>query len=162
MGDRTYSFDANLVLSDGAAALGATGFAQAGGADGIIDLGGNQSVTPVQQARMDAVCVIDITALDAVTTDEAYRFILLGSTVAAFTAGTIQCLGALELAGGVLSVLGSGAAGTQITSTTGRYELLFATEQDDRKYQFIKLFCVLTGTTPSVTFTAFVAVLPEP
>ena len=161
MGDRTYSFDANLQLSDGATYT-ATGFAQVGGVNAIIDLGGNQSVTPVQQARMDAVCVLDITALDAVTTDEAYRFILLGSNSAAFAAGTIQCLGELELAAGVLSVLGSGAAGTQITSTTGRYELLFATEQDDTKYQYIKLYMVLSGTTPSVTLSAFVAVLPEP
>ncbi len=162
MGDRQYSFDANLQLSDGAAAYTATGFAQVGGADGIVDLGGNQGVTPLQQARIDAVCVIDVTALDAVTTDEAYRLILVGSNVAAFTAGTIMVLGELELAGGVLSVLGPGAAGVTKTATTGRYELLFCTEQDDTKYEFIKLFLVLTGTTPSITFTAFVAVLPEP
>ena len=39
--DRTYSFDANLQFSDGAAALTATGFLLNGGSNGIIDFGGN-------------------------------------------------------------------------------------------------------------------------
>lgn len=162
MGDRNYSFDANLQLSDNAAAYTAAGFAQVGGADAILDLGGNQGVTPLQQARMDGVCVIDVTTLDATTTDEAYRILILGSNVAAFTAGTIQVLGEIELAGGVLSVLGPGAAGVTKTATAGRYEILFSTEQNSTKFEFIKLFNVLSGTTPSISYSAFVAVLPEP
>lgn len=162
MGDRTYSFDANLLLSDNAAAYTATGFAQVAGADGIIDLGGNQGVTPAQQARMDGMLVIDVTALDGTTTDEAYRLLLLGSLVSAFTAGTIQVLAEIELAGGVLSVLGPGAAGVTKTATAGRYEVPFSSEQNNVKYEFGKLFHVLTGTTPSISYQAFVAVLPEP
>lgn len=161
-GDRAYSFDANLLLSDNAAAYTAAGFSQVGGADGVLNLGGNQAVTPVQQARMDAVCVVDVTALDAVTTDEAYRLIVVGSLVAAFTAGTVQVLGEMELAAGVLSVLGPGIAGVTKTATIGRYEILFSTEQNNVKYQFIKLYVVPTGTSPSISFQAFVAVLPEP
>ena len=74
MGDRTYAVDANNFLADGAAALTASGYAQYGGADGIIDLGGNQNITVTlpsiaasssitpQQARIDAAVVIDVTA----------------------------------------------------------------------------------------------------
>lgn len=162
MGDRNYTMDANLILSDNAAAYTATGFAQNGGADGIVDLGGNQSASPLQQARMDGVVVIDVTALDATTTDEAYRILLLGSNVPGFTAGTIQVLAEIELAGGILSVLGPGAAGVTKTAVVGRYELLFSSEQGGVKYQFAKLFHVLTGTTPIINYQAFVAVLPEP
>lgn len=162
MGDRTYSFDANLLLSDNAAAYTATGFTQVGGADAVLDMGGNQGVTPQQLARIDAVAVVDVTAMDATTTDEAYRILVVGSQVSAFTAGTIQVLGEMELAGGVLSVLGPGAAGVTKTATAGRYEIPFSTEQNNVKYQYVKMFLVLTGTTPSISLSAFVAVLPEP
>lgn len=161
-GDRTYNFDANLILSDNAAAYTVAGVAQVGGADAVLDMGGNQGVTPLQQARIDAICVVDVTAMDAVTTDEAYRLIVEGSLVASFANGTVQVLGEMELAGGVLSVLGPGAAGVTKTATIGRYEILFSTEQANVKYQFIRLFIVPTGTTPSISFSAFVSVLPEP
>ena len=36
MGDRTYAVDANNFLADGAAAMTASGYAQFGGADGIM------------------------------------------------------------------------------------------------------------------------------
>lgn len=162
MGDRTYSFDANMVLSDNAAPYTATGFAQANGADGILDLGGNQFVTPLQQARMDGVVVIDVTAFDATTTDEAARLLLLGSNDPAFGNGSIQVLAEIELAGGVLSVLGPGAAGVTKTATVGRYELPFCSEQNSVKYEYVKMFNVLSGTTPSISYSAFIAVLPEP
>jgi hypothetical protein len=159
--ERTYPFDANLLLSDNAAAYTATGFAQVAGADGILDFGGAQAAVPIQQAGAIAMCVIDVTALDATTTDEAYRLLILGSNVAAFTAGTIQVLGELELAGGVLSVLGPGAAGVTKTATTGRYELPFVTDINGTKYEFIKMFHVLTGTTPSIAYQAYLANIPE-
>lgn len=162
MGDRSYSFDGSMVLSDGAAAQVATGFAQNGGADGIVDLGGNQSTSPKQQARIDAVCVIDITAMDATTTDEAYRLLVLGSNDSTFANGNVFVLGEIELAGGVLSVLGPGGAGVTGTSATGRNEILFTNEQQNTKFEFVKLFAVLSGTTPSLTYKAFIAVLPEP
>ncbi len=160
--DRTYSFDANLQLSDNAAAYAATGWAQVGGADGLVDLGGNQGTTPVQQARIDAVCVCDVTALDAVTTDEAYRLIVVGSNDPAFPNGAGQVLAEMEIAGGILSVLGLGGAGVTKTGVTGRYELPFTNNVAGNYYQYVKLFLVLTGTTPSISLEAFVAVLPEP
>ena len=53
MGDRSYSFDGSMVIADGVNAQTATGFSLVGASDGIIDLGGNQAVVPLQQARID-------------------------------------------------------------------------------------------------------------
>ncbi len=160
--DRTYSFDANLELSDNAAAYTATGWAQKAGADGFVDFGGNQGTSPVQNARIDAVCVCDVTALDGTTTDEAYRLIVVGSNDPAFANGTGQVLAEMEIAGGILSVLGLGGAGVTKTGVTGRYELMFTNNVAGNFYQYVKLYLVLTGTTPSISLEAFVAVLPEP
>lgn len=155
MGDRTYSFDINLLLSDNAAAYTVDGYAQVGGADAILDLGGNQGVTPAQQARMDAACVIDVTAIDVASGDELYRLKLLGANAATFLAP--RGLGEMTLGKGTAKVPSS-----TLDDGTGRYELMFATEQANTKYQFFKLYVDVAGTTPSISFQAFVAVLPEP
>ena len=162
LNDRTYSFDANLELSDNAAAYTATGFTQCRGVDGLVDLGGNQGTSPKQQARIDAVAVCDVTVLDATTTDEAYRIMIIGSNDPAVPIGSRFVLGELELAGGVLSVLGPGVAGVTGTAVIGRYEIPFCNQQAGVTYQYIKMFLVLSGTTPILNLEAFVAVLPEP
>src|ERR1700694_968456 len=154
LNDRTYSFDANLELCDNAATYTATGWAQKGGADGIVDLGGNQGASPVQQARISGVVVCDVIALDGTTTDEAYRMILIGSNDPAYPAGAGQVLAEMELAGGVLSVLGPGGAGVTKTAVPGRYEMFFTNQQGGVIYQFAKLYIVATGTSPILTLEA--------
>lgn len=156
MGDRTYSFDANLQLSDNAAAYTADGYAQVGGADGLCDLGGNQGVTPAQQARLDAVAVIDITAIDIASGNETYVLRIMGCNTAGFASSTAE-LAAITLGKGASLV-----PATQSDAVVGRIELMFATERLNTKYQFIKLYVDVGGTTPSISFQAFVAVLPEP
>lgn len=155
-GDRTYSFDINLLLSDNAAAYTATGFSQVGGADAILDLGGNQGVTPTQQARLDAVVVIDITAIDVSSGNETYKIKVIGSNTAAFATATANLSG-YELGKGT-SLLPA----TQSDTIVGRLELLFTTERFNTKYEFIKLYNEIGGTTPSISYQAFAAVLPEP
>lgn len=175
-GDRTYAFDINMCLSDGAAALSASGFTQCAGSDGIVDLGGNQSATVTlpsiadnttltpQQPRIDAYLVMDVTAVDATTGDENYRLVLLGSNQAGFSnSGTVVCLGALEIGGATgLSFANGKAVATPAAIGGSRYEIGFTNEQNGVKYQYAKLYAVLAGTTPSITFKAFVAVTPEP
>lgn len=153
MGDRTYSFDANLQLSDNAAAYTADGYAQVAGADAILDLGGNQGVTPAQQARIDAMLVIDVTAIDVASADEVYRIKVLGGNLATMLATRV--LAEMTLGKGTAKVPSS-----TLDDATGRYELPFCTEQDDVKYEFVKLYIDVAGTTPSISFQAFVAVLP--
>lgn len=154
MGDRTYSFDANLRLADGVAAITADGYTQVDGADGILDLGGNQSTTPAQQARIDAVCVIDVTTIDIASTNELYRLKILGCNLSDFSSG-VRVLAEMELGDGSTKVPNTGG-----DDGPGRYELMFCTEQDDTKYQYVKMYVDVAGTTPSIDFTAFVAVLP--
>jgi len=173
-GDRTYSYDANMALSDGAAAITVTGYAQYGGADGIVDLGGNQNVTITlpsiadvssltpQQARLDAVCVIDVTAVTTSGT-ASEKLIVVGSNDPAFgsTSGSFQ-LGMMEF-GAAASQSQVNAKVTPAPNSVGgsRYEILFSSEQNNVKYQYVKLYVVIANSG-SITFKAFVAVLPEP
>jgi len=154
--DRTYSFDVNLLLADGAAAQTATGYAQVGGANGILDLGGNQGVTPLQQARIDACCIVDVTAIDISSGNETYKLMILVSNDPAFGAGNV------EQAGGI--TLGKGASRDGINmkdSVIGRYEIPFATQIAGTIYEYAALYVVCGGTTPSITTLSFVAILPE-
>lgn len=171
-GDRTYAFDINNAVSDGAAAYTASGFATYAGQQSILDTGGNQNVvvalpsianvstiTP-QQARIDAAMIIDLTAIYTGGGD-AYKLLVLGSNNPGFTAGTVQCLGALELGTAGSTDVPNGIT-TPVPASVGgsRYEILFATEQNNVKYEYVALYHVLSGTTPSITYKAFMAVLP--
>ena len=172
MGDRTYAVDANNFLSDGAAALTASGYAQYGGADGIIDLGGNQNITVTlpsiaatatltpQQQRIDAAVVIDVTAI-VVTSGCYYKLLVLVSNDPAFGATNVMLAGALQLA-----IAGTGDVPNNFTPPAvpaiggNRYEILFSNEQNNVKYEYVKLYVVLGGSNASITFKAFMAVLP--
>lgn len=167
---RTYTFDANAVLSDNAAAYTASGYAQVAGADGIVDLGGNQGVTVTlpaiddtttytpQQARIDAMLVLDITAIDITSGNETYSIDLLVSNDPAFAAGAAVCAASVQLGKGA-SLRGAVA---QKDSTTGRVELGFTNNIQGALYQYAKLFITCGGTTPSINILSFIAVLPEP
>jgi hypothetical protein len=173
MGDRSYSVDANMFLSDGAAAIAATGYAQYAGADGIVDFGGNQNVTITlpaiadvtsttpQQARIDAVCVLDVTAVTTSGT-ALEKVILVGSNDPAFGAGKTIILGMMEF-GAAASIDALNAFVTAAPNAVGgsRYEIMFSNEQNNVKYEYAKLYVVISNSG-SITFKAFIAVLPEP
>lgn len=173
MGDRSYSFDANMALSDGAAAIAASGYAQYAGADGIIDLGGNQNVTITlpsiadvssitpQQARIDAMLVIDVTAVTTSGT-ASEKIIAVLSNDPAFGAGKTIMAGMMEF-GAIASQDQPNGFVTAAPNAVGgsRYELGICSEQNNVKYQYLKLY-VAIANSGSITFKAFVAVLPEP
>lgn len=173
MGDRSYAFDANNGLSDGAAAYTATGYAQYGGGDGIVDTGGNQNVTITlpsiansstitpQQARIDAAIPIWVTAIKTSSSNEVYKIMVLLSNDPAFGAGKVEIGGMIELGYAGSNDVPNGIT-TPAPATVGgsMYEILFATEQNNVKYEFVKLYHVLSGTTPSITYKAYLAVLP--
>lgn len=155
MGDRNYNFDANLLLADGAAAITADGYTQVSSATATLNLGGNQSTSPTQQARLDAVCVIDISAIDIASTNETYCLKILGTNDSTWASGSIYELAAINL--GYSAAL---IPATQGDTLIGEYELMFSTERANVKYQYIRMYVDVTGTTPSITFTAYVSVLP--
>lgn len=152
--DRTYSFDANLQFSDGVA-LTATGFTQVGAANSVIDLGGNQGVTPLQQARIDAVAVLDVSAIDIASSNETYKIMVLGSNDPGMATGNV-CLGEMTLGKGA-SIDGINMA----DSVIGRYEIMFSNQVAGSIYQYAAVYGILGGTTPSITILGFIAVLPE-
>lgn len=154
--DRTYSFDANLMLADNAVAYTASGFSQVGGANAILDLGGNQGTNPQELARVDAVAVIDVTALDISSGNETYKMIAVVSNDPNFGAGNVAMAGEIEIGKGV-SLDGIDMA----DSVVGRYELMFTNQLAGQIYEFAALYLVIGGTTPSLNISAFLAVLPE-
>ncbi|TAL43840.1 MAG: hypothetical protein EPN91_05645 [Salinibacterium sp.] len=173
MGDRSYSFDANMILSDGVAAIAASGYAQYAGADAIIDLGGNQNITVTlpsiadvssitpQQARIDAYLVIDVTAVTTSGT-ASEKLILVGSNDPSFAAGKTIQLGMMEF-GAIVSQEQPNGFVTAAPNAVGgsRYEMGFTNEQNNVKYEYLKLYVVIANSG-SITFKAFVAVTPEP
>jgi hypothetical protein len=169
-GDRTYAFDANMGLSDAAAPYTATGYAQYLGSDGVVDLGGNQGISVTlpsinasstinpQLARIDAALVLDVTAITTTTT-LVYKLMVVGSNDPNFGSSNVV-LGSMQLGGGanldILNGLTTAAPGSVGGS---RFELMFTNEQNNIKYEYVKLYNA--GTFGSITYRAFIAVLPR-
>lgn len=154
--DRTYTPDANLFFSDNAAAYTASGYLQVGGAVGVLDLGGNQSTSPLQQARIDAIAIFDVTAIDISSGNETYQLDIVLSNDPAFLTGNVIAAGFQCGKGASLRAAGSA------DSVIGRYEIGFATQLAGTLYEYFQVFLTVGGTTPSINISGFVAVLPEP
>ena len=165
MGDRQYAFDAALALADGATAQTSAGWAQYGGATGQLDLGGNQAAGAVNTAaRIDAMCVIMLTAITT-TGSDYYRLTLAGSNDPAFGAGNVQNLASMDFGNstvrdGLNALTTAAPLGANYYPQDSQYELPFTNEQNNVKYEFLQLY--VGGTFGSIQFSAFVAVLPEP
>lgn len=142
MGQRNYNYDAEMQLKD-AGLVAATAAAQVGGADKIIDLG---------VGRMEAVAVLDLTAIETDSSNELYTVAIQGSSSATF-ASDIQNLAMMDF--GHLSTPRKGGA---ITSLVGRYEIPFVNEQNDIRYRYLRLHTTVAGTVATgANFSAFVA-----
>ena len=171
---RNYTFDANNQLSDAGGAIAAAGWAQVGGAQAIVDLGGNQGVTITlpsidnvssltpQQARIDGVVVIYVTAA-TISGSNLYRVTLVGSNNASLASGN-HVLGQLQFGKGSAMDPPNASDETAVPGSTGfpqayQYELLFTNEYEGTPLQYVGLY--VSGTFGSITFSAFVAVLPR-
>jgi hypothetical protein len=154
--DRTYSFDANLQFADGAVAQTVSAVSQVGGVPVTIDLGGNQGTTPAQQSRHDVVAIIDVTALDITSSNETYKFLVIISNDPAVGSGNVVNAGGVQV-----GFAGSTDVVNGASSVTGRYEVMFSTNVAGSVYEYAQVYCVIGGTTPSITYTGFFAVIPE-
>jgi hypothetical protein len=173
---RNYTFDVGMQLDDGGAAHSAAGWGSVGGAQSIIDLGGNQGITITlpsiadtttitpQQARIDLVCVIYINAMTIAGSD-LYRLSVVGSNNASMTAATSNyVLGQLQFGEGS-AMDAPNAANSHAPAGSGKfpagdlYELMFTNEVQGTPMEFISMY--VSGTFGSITFTAFAAVLPR-
>ena len=151
--NRTYTFDANLQVSDGAVYT-ASGALTVGGAASILDLGGNQGQTPLLTARIDAYLILDVLAI-TVSGTQTYQFDVMLSNDPAFGLGNVVAGPGIQL--GVGTSLRSGNASN---SVTGRYEVGFTNNVAGSIYEFMEVF-LTAANSPSIAVEAFVAVLPE-
>jgi hypothetical protein len=140
MGQRVYNQDLALILADGAAAVTADGVTQVAAAAVNLKLG---------PGRFEGVLIIDVSAIDVSSSDEFYHIVLQGAADATFAAKEI--LAQMTLGKGTVR------PGVAVDSVVGRYEIPFITEQHDTTYDFVQLFTDLGGTTPSITFKAWIA-----
>lgn len=117
----------NLLLLKDAGALTATGAGTVGGSARVIDLGPGAA-----QAKV----IVDSSAL---TTggSETYRVALQGSNDIAF--GTSVELGSVSVTG------------------TGRATLHFETRQNGTIYRYVRSYFTVSGTSPSINATVFIA-----
>lgn len=140
---RSYTFDKELELKD-AGLLAATAACQVGGSDQIIDLGS-------QNAAFSGVAILDVSAIEVATGDEAYRVVIQGSNSATFASGIANLA---ELTLGAAAALPGGAG----VSSVGRYEVPFFNEQDSAKYRYLRAHVTITGTIATgINFTARIA-----
>lgn len=140
MGQRGYNIDIELLLADGAAAVTA---------DGVSQVSSAAATKKVGAGRFEGVLIIDVSAIKISANDEVYHLLLQGSSAEAFS--TKETLAQITL--GATEVRPGGA----IDSVVGRYEIPFTTEQHDTVYDWIRLYTDVAGTSPSITFKAWVA-----
>ena len=111
----------------------------------IIDIG---------NGLVDGSLVIDYSALDVVAGDECYAFTLEGSPDAGFgTAANIKALAQLTIGGATALNAPNGAA----DAAAARLVIPFRNERVGTTYRYVRLLTTLSGTTPSITFSAFLA-----
>jgi hypothetical protein len=135
------TLDTLLILKD-AVAVTASGAAQVGGTNKIVDLGAG---------RVDGIVMVDVTAIDVADGNEAYSVVLQGSTTSDFSAGN-QPLGCL--------MMGDSTVANNlrdVDSVIGRFEVHFTNEQNGTIYRYVRLYTLAAGTTPSITHSAFIA-----
>ena len=174
MARRTYAFDANMLLDDGTGAHSAAGFGQVAGSQSIVDLGGNQGITITlpsisnvatitpQQARIDAVAVVQLTAI-TLAGSNIYTLTLVGSNSPTVTANNVN-LGAMSW-GQAAAFAYPNAAVTATPLGAGnfpsgwQYEILFCNEVQNTPYEYVSAY--FSGTFGSITAKAYICVLPR-
>jgi len=140
---RTFAFDTS------------TGLVKRAVAQAAVTATGYQGTQLDQGAASmsDMVLVLNVEAIDISSTNEVYNFRIIGSNVADRSDGTI--LGTIEF--GDASTIG--AWETRDTVAGDQHILYFRTEKDGVQYRYVDLHLEVEGTTPSVTYNAFISKL---
>ncbi len=135
------TYDAGLLLADATAVSTAT--TTTGSL--ILDIG---------SGFVDAELVLDVSGMDVSSTDETYNFILEGSNTSTFgTATDITALCRPVL--GYTAATAKGVDG--VTDGDGRFVFPFRNERNGTNYRYARLICISAGTTPAITYNAFMA-----
>jgi hypothetical protein len=135
-----YSKQAQRTI-DESLTLKASGAVTADADHTIIDLGSD--------AAFKGEMLIDVSAIDIADTDETYQLILMGSASATLASGIVHL--ASITVGDAATIANQG----DVDSTTGRYIVPFSNILNDVAYRYVRLSTDVTGTSPSITFSAY-------
>lgn len=133
-----YTYDAALLLRD-AGAVTASRPSQVAGAAKVLDLGAN--------ARMDGRIVVNVTAMAVSVADQKYSIIVQFSSSPTFASDIVN--GASLLLGDATQTIES------VDSALGEKEFGFTNEQGGTLRQYMRLYELIAGTTPSINFVAY-------
>jgi hypothetical protein len=131
--------DAGLVAADAAG--------QVDSSDVIVDLG---------TGLVEGNLVVDVTAIEVADGDENYQISLQGSSQSDFSSDykdlAILALGAFETLGGDQD------SSSADDSTIGRYIVPFRTERNGTTYQYVRVYCDVSGTIATgINYSAHLA-----
>lgn len=98
----------------------------------------------------DGICLIQIEAIDVSSANETYKFRIVGSNVADRSDGQILACAETGHAATQTIETVAGAAGQQIP-------IRFRTEKNDTAFRYIDLHLLAAGTSPSITFGAYIS-----
>lgn len=142
---KAYTFDRNMAFAEDLN-LTASDVVQFAAADVQLDLG---------DGYYEGDLVIDTSVLDVASNDEAYTFILEGGTVSGFGSGNIDALAMKRLE----DPASAGTPGAMnVEHPIGRYVVPFNNNSPlGTAYRYLRLNVIIAGTTPSVTFSAFIS-----
>jgi hypothetical protein len=127
---------------------------------GLLDLGGSNPVSAA--GRTEMLWTVDITAVNMVTTDEFYRFALLGSNDGAFGNGNVELLDFFDIAAltanrQISTILGASPAIPPSGRAGTLFQRLVSNLQQEILYRYVKAYVVVGGTSPSVTVTSWLS-----
>ncbi len=118
-------------------------------ASGAVTATGASSILTLGDARWDGRVIVDVSALDVSSGDEAYELRVQVSDSASFASGN-QTVGAFKFGD---STVTGGSADTVV----GRYELGVSNEFNGTIYTYVRINAVVAGTTPTITYAAYLA-----
>lgn len=98
----------------------------------------------------NAICVINVEAIDIANSDEVYTFKVVGSNATNRSDGRV--LGAVTL-GDAAAI-----ADETVDTAAGDQEVIrFRTGRNDVAFRYLDLRLVVAGTSPSITFSAHIS-----
>lgn len=113
---------------------------------------GNQSVD-FGGAYYKGEIIIDVAAMDVVSTNEIYDIIFVLTNTAAFSDNDDL----YERISISLGAAGAKRTSANADSVVGRYTLGLDNEMAGTIYRYGRIQCVIGGTTPSISYQAFMA-----
>lgn len=139
-----YTFDRNMAFAEDLT-LTATGVVQFAAANVQLDLG---------DGYYEGDLVVDVSAIDTASNDEAYTLHLEGGAVSGLASGAVDILAMKRLE----DPAAVGGLGRQnVEHGVGRYVIPFNNMVAGVMYRYLQLSATIAGTTPSITFSAFIS-----